>query len=109
VPCAVQAGSVTVQYCLCVLFLYAASGGVRRMQIQEFVEAATFVHWCQEGSLLTLEALNGSLEGLKDADGRPFFVSDQDYLLGVSARGCIDTIQPSHTQLSCACLQTPLP
>lgn len=65
--------------------LHAAIAWLRRMQVQEFVEAATFVHWCQEGSLLTLESLNRSMEGLKDGDGRPFFVSDQDYLLGVSA------------------------
>ncbi|EFJ05514.1 hypothetical protein SELMODRAFT_233937 [Selaginella moellendorffii] len=52
--------------------------------MQEFVEAATVVEFCKTGKLLTLQQLNSSLCGVKDASGVSFSVDIDDYLLGIA-------------------------
>ena len=56
-----------------------------RTQVQEYVEAATFLHYCRCGQLLSPKALNESLGGVLDAAGEPFFILTSDYLGGVSS------------------------
>eukprot|EP00271_Cylindrocystis_brebissonii_P017804 TRINITY_DN4775_c0_g1_i1.p1 TRINITY_DN4775_c0_g1~~TRINITY_DN4775_c0_g1_i1.p1 ORF type:complete len:250 (-),score=56.88 TRINITY_DN4775_c0_g1_i1:565-1314(-) len=51
--------------------------------IQEYVEAATFLHYLKERSLMSLSQINESFASLEDAAGKPFRASLEDYLLGV--------------------------
>ncbi|KAH6559317.1 hypothetical protein KP509_1Z015000 [Ceratopteris richardii] len=51
--------------------------------MQEYVEAAAFLEFCKNGRLLTLEDLNKSFTGLKDASNNDFRLNLMDYLLGV--------------------------
>ncbi|MCO5576866.1 hypothetical protein L7F22_030687 [Adiantum nelumboides] len=51
--------------------------------VQEYVEAATFLEFCKNGRLLTLDDLNESFAELKDASSSDFKLNLLDYLLGV--------------------------
>eukprot|EP00250_Pteridium_aquilinum_P012174 c20548_g2_i2 orf=545-1381(-) len=51
--------------------------------MQEYVEAATFLEYCKNGRLLTLDDLNQSFAELKDASSNNFRLNLIDYLLGV--------------------------
>ncbi|GJP51429.1 hypothetical protein CLOM_g10594 [Closterium sp. NIES-68] len=52
--------------------------------LQEYVEAASFLHFRQTGGLLTLAQVNGAFEGVTDRDGRTFHVHAADYVLGLA-------------------------
>jgi predicted translin family RNA/ssDNA-binding protein len=52
-------------------------------QVQEYVEAATFLEFCKTGKLLTLDDVNNSFSDLKDASDNAFKLNLLDYLLGV--------------------------
>ncbi|CAI5525055.1 unnamed protein product, partial [Closterium sp. Naga37s-1] len=52
--------------------------------LQEYVEAASFLHFRQTGRLLTLAQVNGAFEGILDRDGRAFHVHAADYVLGLA-------------------------
>lgn len=53
------------------------------MGIQEYVEAATFLEFCKNGKLLTLDDVNKSFFELKDASESAFKMNLIDYVLGV--------------------------
>ncbi|CAI5464950.1 unnamed protein product [Closterium sp. Yama58-4] len=55
--------------------------------LQEYVEAASFLHFRQTGQLLSLAQVNGAFEGILDRDGRTFHVHAADYVLGVGGGG----------------------
>ncbi|CAI5532323.1 unnamed protein product [Closterium sp. Naga37s-1] len=52
--------------------------------LQEYVEAASFLHFRQTGRLLTLAEVNGAFEGIVDRDGRTFHMHAADYVLGLA-------------------------
>ncbi|CAI7898615.1 unnamed protein product, partial [Closterium sp. NIES-53] len=52
--------------------------------LQEYVEAASFLHFRQTGRLLTLAEVNGAFEGILDRDGRTFHMHAADYVLGLA-------------------------
>lgn len=53
------------------------------MQIQEYVEAATFCCFCKNGTLLELDEINKTLLPLNDPSLHPMQINVLDYLLGV--------------------------
>lgn len=53
------------------------------LQVQEYVEAATFCRFCKTGTLLNLAEINASLLALSDKDVEPLQINVLDYLLGV--------------------------
>ncbi|MCO5606978.1 hypothetical protein L7F22_061169 [Adiantum nelumboides] len=52
--------------------------------VQEYVEAATFLEFCKNGRLLTLDDLNESFAELKDASSSDFKLNLLDYVLGIA-------------------------
>lgn len=56
-----------------------------RMQVQEYVEAATFCKFCKTGTLLNLDEINATLLPLSDPSFEPLQINVLDYLLGVIA------------------------
>jgi predicted translin family RNA/ssDNA-binding protein len=56
-----------------------------RLQVQEYVEAATFCKFCKTGTLLNLDEINGTLLPLSDPSFEPLQINVLDYLLGVIA------------------------
>ncbi|CAI5964555.1 unnamed protein product [Closterium sp. NIES-65] len=52
--------------------------------LQEYVEAASFLHFRQTGRLLTLAQVNGAFEGILDREGQAFHVHAADYVLGLA-------------------------
>lgn len=55
------------------------------LQIQEYVEAATFCKFCRSGALLNLDEMNATLLPLSDPSLEPLQINVLDYLLGVSS------------------------
>ena len=55
------------------------------LQIQEYVEAATFCKFCRTGGLLNLDEMNATLLPLSDPSLEPLQINVLDYLLGVSS------------------------
>lgn len=55
------------------------------LQIQEYVEAATFCKFCRTGTLLNLDEMNATLFPLSDPSLEPLQINVLDYLLGVNA------------------------
>lgn len=53
------------------------------LQIQEYVEAATFCKFCRTGTLLNLDEMNATLFPLSDPSLEPLQINVLDYLLGV--------------------------
>jgi len=53
------------------------------MQIQEYVEAATFCYFCKNGTLLKLDEINKTLLPLNDPSLDPLQINVLDYILGV--------------------------
>lgn len=51
--------------------------------MQEYVEAASVLHYAKTGRLLTLAEANAELADVQDAGGQAFRLSAADYLLGV--------------------------
>lgn len=54
------------------------------LQIQEYVEAATFCKFCRTGTLLNLDEMNATLFPLSDPSLEPLQINVLDYLLGVN-------------------------
>lgn len=54
------------------------------VQIQEYVEAATFCQFCRNGTLLKLEEMNATLLPLSDPSFAPLQINVLDYILGVT-------------------------
>jgi predicted translin family RNA/ssDNA-binding protein len=54
------------------------------LQIQEYVEAATFCSFCKSGTLLKLDEINNTLLPLSDPSLQPLQINILDYLLGVN-------------------------
>lgn len=54
------------------------------LQIQEYVEAATFCSFCKNGTLLKLDEINNTLLPLSDPSLQPLQINILDYLLGVN-------------------------
>lgn len=55
------------------------------LQVQEYIEAATFCSFCKSGNLLTLDEINATLLSLSDPSLEPLQINVLDYLLGVMA------------------------
>lgn len=53
------------------------------LQVQEYVEAATFYKFCLSGTLVTLDEINETLLPLSDPSLEPLQINILDYLLGV--------------------------
>ena len=53
------------------------------LQIQEYIEAATFCKFCRSGTLLHLDEINATLLPLSDPSLEPLQINVLDYLLGV--------------------------
>lgn len=53
------------------------------LQVQEYVEAATFCRFCRAGTLLHLDEMNSKLLPLSDPSIAPLQINILDYLLGV--------------------------
>lgn len=53
------------------------------LQVQEYVEAATFCKFCRTGTLLNLDEMNATLLPLSDPSLEPLQINVLDYLLGV--------------------------
>lgn len=56
---------------------------VGHLQVQEYVEAATFCNFCKSGTLLNLDEINATLLPLSDPSLEPLQINVLDYLLGV--------------------------
>jgi predicted translin family RNA/ssDNA-binding protein len=54
------------------------------LQVQEYVEAATFCRFCNTGTRLSLAEINESLLALSDQSVEPLQINVLDYLLGVN-------------------------
>ncbi|GAB4840162.1 hypothetical protein Ancab_020926, partial [Ancistrocladus abbreviatus] len=54
------------------------------MQVQGYVEAATFCKFCRTGTLLNLDEINATLLPLTDPSIEPFQINILDYLLGLA-------------------------
>jgi len=53
------------------------------LQVQEYVEAATFYKFCLSGTLCTLDEINTTLVPLSDPSLEPLQINILDYILGV--------------------------
>lgn len=56
------------------------------LQVQEYVEAATFYKFCLSGTLCTLDEINTTLVPLSDPSLEPLQINILDYILGVFFR-----------------------
>jgi hypothetical protein len=54
------------------------------LQVQEYIEAATFCRFCKTGTLLSLDEINDSLLALSDKSVEPLQINVLDYILGVN-------------------------
>uniref|UniRef100_A0A6M2FA67 Translin-associated protein X n=1 Tax=Populus davidiana TaxID=266767 RepID=A0A6M2FA67_9ROSI len=66
-----------VQYCISSLCLVS-------LQVQEYVEAATFCKFCRTGTLLNLDEINATLLPLSEPSVEPLQINVLDYLLGLA-------------------------
>lgn len=53
------------------------------LQVQEYVEAATFYNFCLSGTLSTLDEINATLVPLSEPSMEPLQINILDYILGV--------------------------
>ena len=76
---------VFVSNLVCYAWLvWLPSCGFGVLQIQEYVEAATFCKFCRTGGLLNLDEMNATLLPLSDPSIEPLQINVLDYLLGVN-------------------------
>ena len=73
------------------------------LQVQEYIEAATFCRFCKTGTLLSLDEINDSLLALSDKSVEPLQTNVLDYILGVNTN--TTTVYLFSFSLLCACLK----